>query len=60
MLKGGSEEGGFTTLEFERKLDTCDEEDLPINFVSCVLLQPCISCVLHVPSSVCIHRHTFN
>ena len=22
-------------LQFERKLDTCDDNDLPINFVSC-------------------------
>ena len=34
MLQGASEEGGFTMLQFERKLDTCDEDDLPINFVS--------------------------
>ena len=36
-LTGANEEGGFTTLQFERKLDTCDqEEDLAINFVSYV------------------------
>ena len=23
-------------LKFERRLDTCDEDDLPIKFVSCV------------------------
>ena len=34
-LIGGSEEGGFTTLQFERQLETCDEDDLAINFVSC-------------------------
>ena len=33
-LVGGNEEGGFTTLQFERKLETCDEHDLAINFVS--------------------------
>ena len=33
-LQGAIEEGGFTTLQFERVLDTCDEDDLSINFVS--------------------------
>ena len=40
-LQGASEEGGFTTIQFERRLDTCDEEDLPVNFVSYVLLPLC-------------------
>ena len=33
-LTGANEEGGFTTLQFERKLDTCDSNDRAINFVS--------------------------
>jgi len=33
-MTGASEEGGFTTLQFERKLDTCDQDDTAINFVS--------------------------
>ena len=41
MLTGANEEGGFTTLRFERKLETCDPDDRAINFVSytiCALL----------------------
>ena len=41
VLTGANEEGGFTTLQFERKLETCDPDDLAINFVSyinCALL----------------------
>ena len=34
ILTGGNEEGGFTTLQFERKLDTCDSDDIAIHFVS--------------------------
>ena len=34
VLTGGNEEGGFTTLQFERKFDTCDPDDIAINFVS--------------------------
>ena len=34
VLTGGNEEGGFTTLQFERKLDTCDPDDTAINLVS--------------------------
>ena len=33
-LTGANEEGGFTTLQFERKLETCDPDDIAINFVS--------------------------
>jgi len=33
-MTGANEEGGFTTLQFERKLDTCDQDDIAINFVS--------------------------
>ena len=34
VLTGANEEGGFTTLQFERKLDTCDPDDTAINLVS--------------------------
>ena len=34
-LTGANEEGAFTILQFERKLDTCDPDDRAINFVSC-------------------------
>lgn len=34
ILTGGGEKGGSTTLQFERKLDTCDPDDIAINFVS--------------------------
>ena len=33
-MTGANEEGGFTTLQFERKLETCDPDDIAINFVS--------------------------
>ena len=33
-LTGANEEGEFTTLQFERKLETCDTDDISINFVS--------------------------
>ena len=33
-LTGGNEEGGFTTLQFERRLDTCDPNDTAIDVVS--------------------------
>ena len=33
-LTGANEEGEFTTLQFERKLETCDPDDRAINFVS--------------------------
>ena len=32
-LTGASEEGGYTTLQFERKFETCDEEDIALSFV---------------------------
>ena len=38
VLTGGNEEGGLTTLQFERKLDTCDPDDIAINFVSYILI----------------------
>ena len=34
ILKTANEDGQSTTLRFERKLDTCDKEDIAINFVS--------------------------
>ena len=30
-LEFGEEEGGYTILEFSRKLVTCDDQDLPID-----------------------------
>ena len=41
MLTEANEEGGFTTLQFERKLDTCDQDDIAINFVSNTMQELC-------------------
>jgi len=30
-MTGTNEEGGFTTLQFERKYDTCDQDDIPMH-----------------------------
>ena len=32
-LTDASEDGGYTTLQFERKLETCDDEDIALSFV---------------------------
>ena len=34
MLIEANEEGEFTTIQFERKFDTCDPDDRVISFVS--------------------------
>ncbi|XP_065897525.1 putative DBH-like monooxygenase protein 2 isoform X2 [Dysidea avara] len=31
-LTGAGEEGGYTTLQFERKFETCDDEDIALSF----------------------------
>ena len=41
IMTGANEGSGFTTLQFERKLDTCDQDDIAINFVSLHANQLC-------------------
>ena len=46
-LTDASEEGGYTTLEFERKFETCDNEDIALNFVRRITGRICA----HVPNN---------